>query len=143
MTTALSTPIAADAIDLVGMWRLVSATTWRNGELRDPQALGPQAGGYINYVSEGRMMVVLDRGSQAQFGEQYGSEPIFAYAGRYTRRGGVVLHHLEMCTRAEHVGTDYVREIEVAGDHLVLCTEPLRRGENVYVSKLEWERVTS
>jgi len=140
MSAPAQAPVTPETVDLVGMWRLVGVSAWKNGELRDPHAMGPQAAGYINYTRDGRMMVVLDRRSENRRGDRYGQEPIFAYAGRYTRRGGVVTHHLEMCTALEDIGTDYVRVIEVAGDRLFLCTEPVQRGENSYVSKLEWVR---
>src|SRR4030095_12265518 len=108
---------------------------------RDPHAMGDPPGGYITYTPEGRMMVVLDRREVAR--DQYGADPIFSYAGRYTRSGDVVTHHLELCTAVKDIGSDYVRKIEVAGDHLFLCTPEVQRDGNTYVTKLEWARDTA
>jgi len=136
---AETTP-TADTIDLVGLWRLVRVTGWKDGALRLPEVMGPRPGGYIAYSRAGRMVVVLDRRSVTRFDERFGPDPIFAYAGTYTRKGDVVTHHLEVCTKVSDIGTDYVRRIEVEGDKLLLCTEPVRKGDSVYVSKLEWVR---
>jgi len=137
----MSSHIAArspETIELVGTWRLVRASSWKNGALRDPNELGPRVDGYITYTQAGRMHVIIDRRSAAQLGGRYGMSQIFAYAGRYTRNGAFVTHHLEMCTVIDDIGEAYVRRIELDGEHLVLCTEAVTRGDNTYVSKLEW-----
>ena len=132
---------APETIDLTGLWRLVAVTNWTNGVMTNAHAMGTHPAGYITYSANGRMMVVLDRRSAAvAAASRFGQEPIFAYAGRYTRKGGVVTHHLEMCTAVADIGTDYVRVIETAGESLFLCTEPVTKGGKTYVSKLEWVR---
>lgn len=135
-------PMTPATIDLVGTWRLVAVTDWVDGVITDPEAMGPQAAGYLTYTARGRVMVLLDRRSYARLSAQsrYGGEPIFAYAGTFTRTGDTVVHHLEMCTAVNEIGTDYIRIIEVAGDHLVLCTEPVSKDGKVWVKKLEWMR---
>jgi hypothetical protein len=133
--------VTPETIDLTGMWRLVRVTNWTNGVLTNPHGMGSAPGGYISYTREGRMMVVLDRRSVREGAKsRFGNDPIFCYAGRYTRAGNVVTHHLELCTALADIGTDYVRNIELAGDNLVLCAEPVTRGDKTYVAKLEWER---
>jgi len=132
--------VTPETIDLVGLWRLVGVSDWKNGQLKTGEAMGPRPAGYITYTAEGRMMVVLDMRSKEGLGGRYGQDPIFAYAGTYSRKGAVVTHHLEMCSLAQDAGTDYVRVIEVGGDRMFLCTEPVRKGDNTYVSKLEWVR---
>ncbi|MET0294977.1 MAG: lipocalin-like domain-containing protein [Phenylobacterium sp.] len=138
MSTAVATAATPQTIDLVGMWRLVGVTFWKNGELRDPHGMGPEPAGYIAYTREGRVTVVLDRRSWLTQPAGRGQPPIFCYAGTYTREGAVVTHHLEICTALEHIGTDYVRVIEVQGDHLFLCTEPVEKNGSTSLSKLEW-----
>jgi hypothetical protein len=142
MSVAHPSRVTPETIDLIGYWRLVAVTNWTDGVLTNAHAMGPRPGGYITYSPAGRMMVVLDRRSvgEAKLKGRYSPEPIFAYCGGFTRTGGVVVHHLEMCTTVGDIGTDYVRRIEVAGDHLFLCIEPVTKGDNTYVSKLEWER---
>ena len=130
-----------ETIELIGLWRLAAVTNWTDGVMTNTHAMGSDPAGYITYSPQGRMMVVLDRRSAAAPAKnRFGQEPIFAYAGHYTRKGGVVTHHLEMCTAVADIGTDYVRVIEVAGESLFLCTEPVAKGGKTYVSKLEWVR---
>jgi hypothetical protein len=142
MPDARTPSVAPEQIDLVGTWRLVSVTSWKNGAMTNAHAMGRAPAGYITYTAAGRMMVVLDRRSMPApaAARLAGAEQVFAYAGPYTRTGGTVIHHLEICTTVPDIGADYVRQIEVSGRHLLLCTEPVRKGDNVYVSKLEWER---
>ena len=137
-----SSACTPETIDLTGLWRLVAVTNWTNGVMTNPHAMGSRPGGYINYApAEGRMMVVLDwRSVEPTAKSQFGHNAVVAYAGRFTRNGAKVTHHLEMCTNAEDVGGDYVRIIEVQGENLFLCTEPVTRGDKTYVSKLEWTR---
>jgi|KBSSwiStaDraftv2_1062776.scaffolds.fasta_scaffold388944_3 hypothetical protein len=136
MSVAAQASATPATIDLVGMWRLIAVTGWKDGEMRNPHAMGNPPAGYITYTPEGRMLVVLDRREVAR--DRYGADPIFSYCGRYTRNGDVVTHHLELCTAIKDIGTDYVRHIEVAGDHLFLCTPPVHKDGHTYVTKLEW-----
>ena len=91
---------------LVGTWKLVSATdTTDKGEVRD--AFGKDPAGLLSYTANGRMMVIITHAGRRSLSvDDYISAPpeeraeafatVLAYAGRYTRRGGEVIHHIEV-----------------------------------------------
>jgi len=129
-----------ETLDLVGTWRLVSISAWVNGALHNPEAMGPNPAGYITYTRSGQVQVVIDLRRRSQ-GASIAESPIFAYAGPYRREGDTVIHHLEMCTRLQDIGGEYVRTIEADGEDLVLGTVPVERDGQMRVSKLKWTRV--
>jgi len=137
--------------DLVGVWRLVSATSTRpNGE-RVP-LYGNNPSGQLTYTREGRMSVVLVDGARKPLSTQdRQSAPAAeraeafsnfnAYAGRYTFQGDRVIHHVEIALFQNWVHTDQVRFATLKGDRLTLRTGPVPlRGEQ-RVQELVWERV--
>jgi hypothetical protein len=138
-------------IDLVGTWRLVGAEEWLDGvQSFGREIVEPQHGGYISYTApdadrQGHMQVVLDRRCfmDVSAGSRFGSTPIIAYAGPYSRDGDTVVHHLRLCSLVDDIGSDYVRRIEVDGDRLVLCTPPEIKDGRSRVMKLIWTRVLS
>lgn len=66
----------------------------------------------------------------------------FAYAGRYNLAEGRVLHHVEIASVQNWVGTDLVRLVSLAGDRMTLTTPPLSVGGNTRTTSLVWERLT-
>lgn len=146
--------LTPSTIDLIGTWRLVSITEWTDGELTNPQALYAEPVGYIHYLADGRVAVLLAQGSRPPLdGTQVTASEherataftsFSAYAGTYERDGDTVVHHLDMHSHPNDVGADYIRHIELDGDRLVLCTLPFTRSDGRRrVTKLTWERVAA
>ena len=83
--------------DLVGTWKLVSATeTTKKGEVRD--ALGwKNPIGLLTYTADGRV-------SMKERAEAFAT--MDSYAGRYTLDGNRVTHHIEVCSIPNLVNTD-------------------------------------
>ncbi|MET8221032.1 lipocalin-like domain-containing protein [Streptomyces hirsutus] len=142
------------AASLLGSWSLVDYTRLLDGEVVG-HPLGPDAVGRLEYRPDGRVGAMLmrrdrpwpaglpfARATDAQRGAA--ALDFVAYAGRYTLREGLVLHHVEMSLYVEHVGDVLVRRISWAGPRLVLHTpdRPTRAG-GVSRDRLEWARDTT
>lgn len=143
--------VTPESIELLGSWKLLSVCVWVDGELVDPHFMGERPAGFIHYLEDGRVAVLIaerdrppvegrrDRLAERDRAQLYST--FTAYAGTYSRDGATVVHHLDMCLYPNDVDTDYVRKIELDGDRLVLGTEPMSSRDGSLVIKLTWERV--
>jgi hypothetical protein len=140
------------AAQLVGTWRLVSATQrMADGTERPDPNVGARPGGYIMYAATGQVCAllanrdrsrwaVLDRPTDAE--ARAIPEDMVAYCGTYSvdEAGGFVLHHIELDISPNRTGTDRKRFFSLSGDHLVLRpAPPLPPGVKDWT--VEWERV--
>jgi hypothetical protein len=66
-----------------------------------------------------------------------------ASAGTYTFSGDKVVHHVEVASLPNWVGTDQERVVKIQGDRVTLATPPLSRGGVMQTLELTWERVKS
>lgn len=126
--------------DLVGTWKLISATdiTDKGQVIMNPYGLNPT--GFITYTAEGRMMAIITNGGRKPLSvpdevsapaeeraEAFAT--MVAYAGRYTLSGDKVIHHAEVATVQNWVGSDGVRTIvKFEGKRVTLRTAPFLRG---------------
>jgi len=136
---------------LVGTWRLVSF----HGKLPDGTVVypwGKEVAGYLNYTNAGRMTVVFQKAGRSRSGsgdlwqrtvqekaEAY--DTCIAYSGTYDAQGNQIIHHVEVCTFENYVGTDLVRVVELEGNRVTLTTPPTPFGNAAAVAVLVWERV--
>lgn len=99
---------------LLGGWNLVDHTRLVDGQVVG-HPLGPGPLGRLEYRPDGRMSALLMRRDRPwpdglsftrATDEQRGAAALgfVGYAGRYTLRGDLVLHHVEMSLYVEHVG---------------------------------------
>ena len=137
---------------LVGTWSLRSwEITSTDGTVTEP--IGTNPVGRITYDDAHRMAVQVmqvDRllaDSSDPFSAST-SEIVAAwmgfvsYAGHYETDPSkhVVIHHLEMCSFPNWVGTSQQRFYSFEDDTLVLSTPPMSLGGESAVSTLIWER---
>jgi len=129
---------AADAErGLVGTWRFVEYTDFRNGNPVHP--FGDPPTGILIYTSSGTMSVqIMHNPAPTSLqdlirpGEDVGQlneRSYVGYFGKYhvdTARS-VVVHHVEGGTRLDYVGKDEERAFRWEGERLVLGTSTLRR----------------
>jgi hypothetical protein len=147
---------AQSKAELVGTWKLVSATEiTKKGKVRG--AFGWQnPTGLITYTADGRMMALITSGARkplsvSDFVAAPGGEraeafaTMTAYAGSYTVNGNKVIHHLEVCALQNQVNTELVRLItKLDRDSLVLRTANMgSAGPDIAYREFAWERISS
>jgi hypothetical protein len=149
--TATAAP-KGPAAQLVGAWRLVSATErMSDGTERPDPNVGPQGRGYIIYTATGQVCAMLGNSQRPRWavpGQPTNAEAraipdnMVAYCGTYSvdETGGFVVHHVEIDLSPNVVGTDRKRFFTVTGDRLILrAAPPLPDG--VQALTITWTRV--
>lgn len=114
---------------LVGTWKLRShVVTTASGARSAPYGENPS--GYLSYSADGRMQVIgtanprrMPGGGSLMENERAALyETMFAYAGTYSLKGNVVVHHVDISWNETWTGTDQVRHFELTGNLLILTT---------------------
>ena len=142
-----------EAKDLIGTWRLRS---WTNtaGDAPAVDPLGPTPIGYILYNADGYMAVEIMAAGRAPYREPdpFGGTPqersaaigaYLSYSGRFEvlPEEGAVIHHIEVSSYPNWVGTAQLRLVGLDGDQLTLSTRPMALGGVEQRAELAWERV--
>ncbi len=138
---------------ILGTWKLVAYVREDLPSGAKSDVMGAHPAGFINYASDGRMMVLIvgtDRkkpaGSVASPDEAEALiRSMLAYAGTYTldTKAKTVTHHVEISWDQTRAGTDHVRTYKLEGNRLTLTTEPSTdpaSGKKT-VRTVVWERV--
>ena len=149
---ALVAAEGAEVLDqLVGTWRLVSATATTESGHVDPAPFGSSPSRLLIYTREGTVSVQVSYGGRsrlsadrraaaaAERAEAFAT--FFAYAGRYSVTGNRVVHHVEIASVQNWVGTDLTRVIDLEGARMTLRTPPSAVDGVMRTSELMWERV--
>lgn len=142
------------ATELVGTWRLISATQrMADGTVRPDPQTGARGNGYLMYSETGRMCAVLANPDRPKWKSEIAPveaelraafDGLVAYCGTYEvhETEGYVVHHIEMDRVPNLAGTDRKRYFTLSGSRLVLRpAPPLPAGVKEWT--VEWERVTS
>jgi hypothetical protein len=138
---------------ILGTWKLVSYIREDVLSGAKSDVMGDHPSGYLNYGSDGRMMVMIV-GSQRKKPAGAIATPeeaealitsMLAYAGTYTvdTEAHTVTHHIEISWDQARAGTDNVRSYRLEGGRLMLSTEPSAdpaTGQKT-VRRLIWERL--
>lgn len=128
--------LAVDTQDLLGNWRLASATRLLvdTNELSDAYG-GPNPIGWLNYSADGRMMVVVaHQGRKKPVANDKMTDEdriglhksFYAYAGTYSFDGKNVRHNIDVSWNEVWTGTSQVRSAEYRDDKLVITTPPFK-----------------
>jgi hypothetical protein len=151
MIDSVPAPDAASgnkSAELVGTWKLVSASSvTSNGQRNEtPYGVGPT--GFLTYFEDGRMTSLISYGGRKplraipQVQEQAEAFKTFlAYAGRYTFSEDKVIHHVEVSSIQNYVGKDLVRSIRFQGDQIILVTPPTLVNGSIQSIELIWQRL--
>ena len=138
---------------LVGTWKLVSASSTTSTGQRNETPYGSEPAGFLTYTADGRMSSVISYGGRKHlsFGrtgaalmeEQAEAFKTFlAYAGRYTLGDDQVTHHVEVSSIQNFVKKDMVRTITRDGDQITLVTPPMAVNGEIQTVALTWQRLT-
>lgn len=137
--------------DIVGTWRLVS---WElhdeSGSVQYPMGKFPV--GQLTYTSDGYVSVVITGHDRRRLNAVKRTANVpeqtiavarrsLSYAGTYECEDGAVIHHVELSSLPNWVGTDQERRIDWQGGNLILYTDPSTVGREEQAAYLTWERL--
>jgi Lipocalin-like domain len=139
---------------ILGTWKLVSASTsTASGEGNDAP-FGQCPTGFLTYTQDGRMTAMISYGGRARLSSNDShSAPVeeqaeafrtfIAYAGRYTLNSDHVIHHVEISSIQDWVGTDLIRSIKFEGERMVLVAPPIPVDGKMQTFELIWQRLAA
>jgi hypothetical protein len=137
---------------LVGMWKLVSASSTASTGERSETPYGPSPVGFLTYTGDGRVTALISYGGRKplsigggvlalQEEQAEAFKTFFAYAGRYTLSVDKVTHHIEISSIQNYVGKDLVRSVKFQGDQIILVTPPALVNGKIQTVELIWQRL--
>ena len=136
--------------DLIGTWKLVSATATSSKGEWDGAPYGEGPSGFLTYTADGRVTALISYGgrkplSMAPKVEEQAEafKTSFAYAGTFSVTGDQVSHRIEVSTIQNFVNRDLVRTAKMDGDRLVLLTPPTPMNGKVQMVELTWQRLSA
>lgn len=127
---------ALDAEEVVGTWRLASATRKivDSGEIIDAYG-GPRPNGWLTYGEDGRMMVIcaFEGRDRPEANDKMSDQDriklhktFFAYAGTYNLKAGKISHAIDTSWNEVWSGTTQIRQVELKDKELILTTPPFK-----------------
>ena len=146
-----SSPLAAQDIQIVGMYRLISEerTIVATGEVIPTKGVT----GSITYTSDGRMLVLIVREPRPKpdkvenLTDQQRADlfrTMTAYGGTYTFDGKTVQHHIDISWNGAWTGTTQIRNVTKEGEHLVYTSarpNPFSGDGKMSTIRLVWEKM--
>jgi hypothetical protein len=141
--------VSGPAIDqLVGTWKLVSASSTTKAGERNETPYGPNPAGFLTYTADGRVTALISYGGRkplsvgAQQEEQAEAFKTFlAYAGRFALSGDKVTHYIEISSIQNYVNKELVRSVKFQGDQITLVTPATPVNGKVQTVELIWQRL--
>jgi hypothetical protein len=137
---------------LVGTWKLVSASTVDSSGGRDEVPYGPDPVGFLTYTEDGRVTALISYGGRKPL--SIGATPatlldeqaeafktFLAYAGRYRLSGDSVIHSVEIASIQNWVNQELVRTVKFQDDRVVLITPPTMMNGKRRTFELIWQRL--
>jgi hypothetical protein len=126
--------------DIVGVWKLVAATTTDPGGNQVAVPYGPRGMGIVSLTSDGRMMAVLvDGRSTLPDGAR---RDYSSYCGNYTFDGKTLVTTVDATSDSARFGVPQVRKVRFQDDHMILQPPPLERDGVRLERELTWERIS-
>jgi lipocalin-like protein len=138
--------------NLVGTWKLVSASSKTSTGERSEPPYGPDPAGFLTYTGDGRVSALISYGGRKPLSVGGGAlavqqeqaeafKTFLAYGGRYTLSGDKVTHHIEISSIQNYVGKDMVRSVKFHGDQILLITPPTPVNGKIQTVELIWQRL--
>lgn len=146
------TPAPLHREHLIGTWHLRTCELRStDGQVMHPYDTAPM--GMLMYDPAGSMMVLLMRPGRPAFasgdvlnGTAYEIKAAFegfdAYCGTYTvdEQQSTVTHHITACRFPNWEGSDQLRFVQLAENHLVLTSPPIRARGSEWTVIVIWTR---
>jgi hypothetical protein len=133
LSVAASPCFAADQAPLVGTWKLVSFEREYQATGEKELVLGKSPTGYIMFMPEGRMAVVLTGEGRKPAATDQDRAGLFsslvAYTGRYRIDGDKWITRVDVSANPAWVDTEQTRSFRIDGDRLQESTQWAARPE--------------
>jgi hypothetical protein len=148
-STAAPADESRNKAELVGTWKLVSASSLTSKGERNETPYGAAPMGFLSYSQDGMVTALISYdgrkplGAVPQVEEQAEAfKTFFAYSGRYTFSGDKVIHLIEICSIQNYVGKDLIRSVKFQGDQIILVTPPTPVNGTIQSVELIWQRLS-
>ena len=140
LETATAAPAAA-ATNVVGVWRLASATATDANGNKMAVPYGPRGMGIVTLTADGRMMAVLCDGRPSL--PEGAKREYSSYCGNYTFDGATLTTIVDANSDPARFTAPQVRKVRFEGDRMVLVP-PVVEVNGVKVTReLTWERIST
>ncbi len=138
------------AEDLLGAWSLVTWDIQYDDKRPVTYPYGADAQGLLIYSADGQMSVVISSARRPRLATESvrrapveqklnAFETYFSYAGRWELREDAIVHRLAFALNPNFIGTDQVRQLQLAGPRLTLSTSDEVKGVG-RLHRLVWRR---
>jgi hypothetical protein len=151
MTKSIATPAGLSGnenAELVGTWKLVSASSVTSKGERNETPYGAGPTGFLSYSEDGRITALISYGGRKPLGaapqmeeQAEAFKTFFAYSGRYALSNDKVIHHVEICSIQNYVNKDLIRTVKFQGDQITLTTPPTPVNGTIQTVELVWQRL--
>jgi len=135
---------------LVGTWLLETVSARAPDGTIDDEPYGKTPSGQLTYTANGRMQVILAFSDRPRLSADWRASPAeeraaafatsLSYAGRYTSSDDRVIHHVEVSSDPNRVGTSSERTVLMVDGRLTLTTPPTAVGGSAREFSLTWAR---
>jgi lipocalin-like protein len=135
---------------LIGTWKLVSVTHTQVSSDAEIEDDGPHPKGYLNYSSDGHVMVMMIRGDRIKPKGNLISpdeaknliKSMTSYAGTYQIINDKIIHNIDISWNETWSGTRQVRYYKLKGNQLTLTMDPFMDPKyGKIVVHLLWEKL--
>jgi hypothetical protein len=151
MTKSIAVPAGVSGnknAELVGTWKLVSASSVTSKGTRSETPYGAGPVGFLSYSEDGRVTALISYGGRKPLGtipqpeeQAEAFKTFFAYSGRYTLNNDKVIHHVEICSIQNYVDKDLIRSVKFQDDQIILTTPPTPVNGTIQSVELVWQRL--
>lgn len=133
---------------ICGTWQLMSVTDVNQLTHQKTYPYGQHPQGYLNYLPNGHMAVILVRNDRPVPKTQHAPpqeaaqlySTMTSYAGTYTIKNNIITHHIAVAWNPLWVNTDQQRYYELKNNYLTLTIMKKVNNQSIY-SILVWKKV--
>ena len=126
--------------DIVGVWKLVAATTTDPDGAQVAVPYGPRGMGIVSLTSDGRMMAVLvDGRSKLPDGAK---RDYSSYCGNYTFDGSTLVTTVDAAADPARLTVPQVRKVRFQGERMILQPPPGELNGVKVMRELTWEKIS-